>query len=93
MKQRLAAVRVTGTSGGGMVRVEATGEQSIISVSIEPSILESNDREVLEDLIVAATNQALELAREAAAAEMAALADGIGIPGLQEALSRFGMGT
>jgi DNA-binding YbaB/EbfC family protein len=93
MKQKLAAVRVTGTAGAGMVQVEANGEQSILKVSIEPSLFESNDRELLEELVAAATNQALELAREAAATEMATLAEGMGIPGLQEALSRFGLGT
>lgn len=91
MKQRIAAIRVEADSGGGMVRVTATGEFKIVSVTIEETLLQASDREMLEDLVQAATNQALELAREAASSEMAALAGGLGIPGLDEALSRFGV--
>lgn len=92
MKERLAALRVEGTAGGGMVRVTASGEQRILAVTIEESLLADNDKEMLEDLVLSATNQALELAKQAAATEMSDLAGGMGIPGLDEAFSRFGLG-
>lgn len=93
MKDRLAAVRVEGSSGGGMVTVEATGEQKIVAVKIEDSLLEAGDKEMLEDLIVTATNQAMDLAKQAAASEMSELAGGLGIPGLEDAISGFGSGS
>ncbi len=92
IKDRIAAIRVEGSSGGGMVKVEASGDQRVLSISIEETLLSSNDKEMLEDLILSATNQALELAKQAAANEMSELAGGMGIPGLDEALSKFGMG-
>lgn len=91
MKARLSQLRVEGTAGGGMVKVEVTGEQTISAVHIESHLLEGGDRELLEDLLAAAVNQGLQHAREAAALEMSSLADGLGIAGLGEALSRFGV--
>ncbi|MDB4732954.1 YbaB/EbfC family nucleoid-associated protein [Planctomicrobium sp.] len=93
MKDRLAAVRVEGSSGGGMVKVEATGEQKVISITIEDSLLQSGDKEMLEDLILTATNQAMDLAKQAAASEMSELAGGLGIPGLDDAISKFAAGS
>ncbi len=92
IKDRIAAIRVEGNSGGGMVKVEASGDQRVLSISIEETLLSSNDKEILEDLILSATNHALELAKQAAAKEMSELAGGMGIPGLDEALSKFGIG-
>jgi nucleoid-associated protein EbfC len=92
MRERLAALRVEGAAGGGMVRVEATGEQKLVGVSIEESLVNSGDRELLEDLLVAAVNQALEQSRAAAAEEMSNLTDGLNLPGLEEALAKFGLG-
>lgn len=93
MKERLAAIRIEATAGGGMVRVEASGDQKLLAISIEDSLLVSPDKEMLEDLILSATNQALDEAKQAAAAEMADLAGGLGIPGLDDAISKFGMGN
>ena len=92
MKERLAALHVEGASGGGMVRVRASGDQRILSLHIEPSLLESGDQELLEDLILSAVNLALEESRELAAREMANLAEGLGFPGLEDAFSRLGLG-
>ena len=64
MQERLGKLRVEGSAGGGMVTVAASGQQKILSIQVEPSLLDSEDREVLEDLLVAATNQALDKARE-----------------------------
>ncbi len=92
MRERLAAVRVTGEAGGGMVSVVANGAQELVSCQVEPRLLTPDDREMLEDLFVAAANQALAKAKEAAAQEMQSLAGGFQLPGLEEAMSRLGLG-
>lgn len=92
MQESLGRVRVQGTAGGGMVTVEANGQQKILNVQIEESLFDSQDREMLEDLLVAATNQALEKAREAATEEMGKLTGEMDLPGLDEALSKMGLG-
>lgn len=89
MQEQLAHVRVQGTAGGGMVTVESTGQQRITAVTLEESLLENPDREMIEDLLVGAINQALDKSREAAAEEMARLAGDLNVPGLEEALGRL----
>jgi len=90
MQDRLATVRVEGTAGGGMVTVTVTGQQKIAACRIEPSLL--GDAEVLQDLVVAATNQALDKAREAAQEELSKISGGMDMPGLGDALSKLGLG-
>src|SRR5690606_30280164 len=92
MKDRLAALRVEGAAAGGLVTVEMSGDQRVTNVTIDPSLFAGQDREMLEELVLTAVNQALESVRERAAGEMAGLTDGLGLPGLEEALSKFGMG-
>ena len=92
VRDRVAEIRVEGSSGGEMVRVQATGDLSITGVTIEPSLLESQNRELLEDLLAAAVNQALSKAKDAAAREMSQVTSGLNIPGLQDALSKLGLG-
>jgi DNA-binding YbaB/EbfC family protein len=87
LKEQLSKVRVEGSAGGGMVRVEANGHLKVVNVSVEETLLSAADREMLEDLLVAATNQALEKAREALTAEMSKLAGNLPI---SDMLSRFG---
>ncbi|NOZ62831.1 MAG: YbaB/EbfC family nucleoid-associated protein [Calditrichaeota bacterium] len=77
IKQELASQRVTASAGGGMVEVTANGRQKIIDIKIEPELLETNDREMLEDLIVAAVNLALEKASDLASEEMNKIAGGV----------------
>ena len=91
-KQKAASLRVEGSAGGEMVKVEATGEMRILSVSIEPSLMETGDREMIEELVTAAVNQALTKAKEASTAAMSDIAAGMDIPGLEDALSKLGMG-
>jgi len=89
MKQELASKKVTATSGGGMVEVTANGRKKILDIKIEPEVFEMNDKEMLEDLIAAAVNLALEKADEMANEEMNKIAggmlgnlpDGLKIPG------------
>lgn len=88
LQEKLGQLRVEASAGAGMVTVEATGQQKIVACRIEESVFESHDREMLEDLFVAATNQALEKAREAAAAEMQKLTGNLNIPGLGDALAK-----
>ena len=92
MQDQLGKLRVEGSSGGGMVTVAASGQQKILSIHVESSLLDSEDSEVLEDLLVAATNQALDKAREQAAEEMAKVTGNINLPGIGNALSKMGLG-
>ncbi len=92
VQEDLGRIRVEGIAGGGMVTVEANGQQRIIGCRIEASLIEAGDQEMIEDLVVAATNLALDKAKEAAAQEMSKIAGGIDIPGLGNALSKFGLG-
>ncbi len=89
LQQRLATVQeelagqvVAGSAGGGMITVEANGAQEIVSVKIEPQLLEEPDPEMLQDLIAAATNDALSKSKEMAQAEIAKLTGGLRIPGI-----------
>lgn len=96
-KDRIAAVRVEGSAGGGMVTVQATGDLRILSVRLDPALLTSGDqqapdREMIEDLITSAMNQALQKARDESAAEMARITGSLDVPGLQDALSKMGLG-
>lgn len=92
MKEILGKLRVEGTAGGGMVTVVATGQQQIVDCTIEPSLIEEGDREMIEDLVVAAVNVALKKAADAAAEEMAKITGGLNIPGIGDALSQLGLG-
>jgi DNA-binding YbaB/EbfC family protein len=91
LRERVAQIRASGSAGGGMVTVEASGDQRVLAVRIDPGLASSGDRELLEDLCAAATNQALQNAREAAAGVMQELTAGLNLPGLNEALSQFGI--
>lgn len=82
LQEELAQKSVEGSSGGGMVRVVANGRQEILSVSLEKSVIDPNDAEMLQDLITAAVNDALRNARSLAEREMAAITGGLKIPGL-----------
>lgn len=81
LQDELAEKTVTGSSGGDMVRVEVSGAQELISLKIEKSLLDSEDTELLEDLIVAAVNDGLRKARDLATEEMSKLTGGIRLPG------------
>ncbi len=89
VQDELEEITVEGSAGGGMVQVTANGKQEILSVKIDPEIL-SDDVEMVEDMIVAATNQALKKAQEISQEKMSAvtggllpnLPNGIKIPGL-----------
>lgn len=89
-KEKLGSIRVEGTAGGEMVRVEASGDLRITAVRIDPSLVQSDDPEMFEELLISACNQALQKAKEAAAASMSEVTGGLDIPGLDDMMSKFG---
>ena len=78
----LRDAHVDGTAGGGVVKAVVTGKQELVSVAIDPSAVDPADVEMLQDLIVAAVNDALRASRDMAEAKMAAVTGGLRIPGL-----------
>ncbi|MEW6015660.1 MAG: YbaB/EbfC family nucleoid-associated protein [Candidatus Zixiibacteriota bacterium] len=82
MQAKLEQTRVEGTSGGGMVKVVANGKQDILEIKIDPEVVNPEDVEMLQDLIVAAVNQARQKAAELQASQMEELTGGLNIPGL-----------
>ena len=81
--QAEVAVRtVEGSAGGGMVTVVANGKGEILSVRIDPEVTRGEDLEMLQDLVMAAANDALRKARELLAQEVSRVAGGLGLPGL-----------
>lgn len=82
IQAQLAARKVEGTSGGGAVKVTATCDGSLASIKIDPQTLNPNDAQLLEDMIIAAVNQALAQAKEISSAEMGKATSGFNIPGL-----------
>ena len=86
---QLKAQSVTGSSGGGMVQVEANGLGEVLRIKIDPQLVERGEREMIEDLLPAATNQAIQKARQLHTEAMQGMASGLNIPGLNEAMSQF----
>ncbi|HHM23854.1 MAG TPA: YbaB/EbfC family nucleoid-associated protein [Bacteroidetes bacterium] len=76
-QEELVDIEVEGTSGGGMVTVRANAKQEILGIKIDPEVVDPDDVDMLEDLIVAAVNQALEKAQQAANEHMQKIAGGM----------------
>jgi DNA-binding YbaB/EbfC family protein len=83
MQEELAEKKVEASSGGGMVVAVMNGRQELLAVKIDPQVVDPNDVEMLEDLVVAAVNDALRKSQELAAGEMGKIAGGLNIPGLK----------
>ncbi len=79
-QEKAAAIRVEGKAGGGMVVAVANGRGQIMRLTIEQSLLDTGDKEMLEDLTAAAVNQAYKLAKEALKAEMSKATGGLPMP-------------
>ncbi|AOP35783.1 hypothetical protein A0128_19235 [Leptospira tipperaryensis] len=77
VKKRISALRVTGDAGAGMVTVTATGEGLITNVFINKQLFDADDNKMLEDLVLAATNDALKKAKEATAYEFQSASGGL----------------
>lgn len=91
LQAELKAKRVTGSAGGGLVEVECNGVGDALSVRIDPSLIERQDRELLEDLLPAAINSARQKSKELNAEMMQQLTGGMAIPGLGDMLGNLGL--
>ena len=78
VQTELETETVEASAGGGAVRVVATGTQKVVSVTIDPSA--ASEPEMLQDMVVAAVNEAMELSKKLAASKMQAVASGLGLP-------------
>ena len=90
-KERISNLRVQGDAGGGMVTVTMSGAMRMVECKIDPALAQSGDKEMLEDLVVAATNQAMEKLNERQAEEMKSITGGIDMPGMADALKGMGL--
>ena len=77
----VSAVRCI-TAGGGAVKVVATGKKTILSIKIDPEVIDEDDIEMLEDLVLAAVNEAIVKAEDMVNTEMGKITGGMNIPGL-----------
>jgi DNA-binding YbaB/EbfC family protein len=93
IQEQLKAKRVTGSAGGGMIEVDVNGLGDALAVRIDTSLVEKNEREMIEDLLPAAINAAQAKAKQMHAAAMQELAGGIPIAGLSDALQQLGGGN
>jgi DNA-binding YbaB/EbfC family protein len=82
VQTELESTIVEGSAGGGVVTATVTGKQEVVSVTIDPSAVDPSDVEMLQDLVVAAVNDAIRASRELEAEKMAAVTGGLKIPGL-----------
>lgn len=82
LQAELADKTVESAVGGGMIRVVADGRQQVVSIQIEKEVVNPQDVEMLQDLILAAVNDALAKSREMVASEMGKLTGGLNLPGL-----------
>ncbi|SPD76078.1 conserved hypothetical protein [uncultured Desulfobacterium sp.] len=82
VQEELSEKTVEATAGGGMVAVVANGRQEIISIRIEKEVIDPDDPEMLQDLVLAAVNDALTRAKDMMNQEMGKLTKGMNIPGL-----------
>ncbi len=82
IQQELEEATVEGTAGGGVIRAEVTGQRALKSIKIDPSAVDPEDVEMLEDLVVAAVQDAMDRAQKLAEDKMSALTGGMRIPGL-----------
>jgi DNA-binding YbaB/EbfC family protein len=82
MQEELAEKTVEASAGGGMVKVVASGRQQVVSLVIEKEVVDPDDIEMLQDLIIAAVNDALAKSQEMVSGEMSKLTGGLNIPGL-----------
>jgi DNA-binding YbaB/EbfC family protein len=82
LQEEMAEKTVETASGGGMVKVVANGRQQVVSIQIEKEVVDPEDVEMLQDLILAAVNDALAKSQEMVSEEMSKLTGGMNIPGL-----------
>jgi len=81
-QQELADMTTEVSSGGGAIKIVVDGQQRIRSVSISPEVINAEDAEMLEDLVMAAVNEAIQKSQELAASHLSGITGGLKIPGL-----------
>lgn len=81
-QEEMAAKEFSGTAGGGAVEAKVTGDNKIISLKINPEVIKSGDVEILQDLIIAAVNDANKTAKDETSKEMSKITGGMNIPGM-----------
>ncbi len=82
VEEELRSLQVEGTAGGGAVTAVVTGRQELVSITIDPGVVDPADVEMLQDLVTAAVNDALRRARETAEEKMARVTGGLRLPGM-----------
>ena len=82
IQAELEATIVNGSAGGGVVAATVTGKQELVSVTIDPSVVDPDDVDMLQDLVIAAVNDALRASRELAEQKMSAVTGGLRLPGM-----------
>lgn len=82
LQDELAEKTVETTAGGGMIKVVANGRQQVVSISIDKEVVDPEDVEMLQDLVLAAVNDALTKAQEMVSGEMSKLTGGFNLPGM-----------
>jgi nucleoid-associated protein EbfC len=82
LQKEMAALRVEATAGGGMVTVQMSGQKQLLSLTIDPEVVSKDDVEMLQDLIVAAINDAQRKVDEALQTQLGGLMGGMKIPGM-----------
>lgn len=88
LTEELRKRRAVGSAGGGLVEIEVNGLMEVLSCRIDQSLVDQRDRELLEDLVTTAFNQAVGKSRELHAEAMREMTGGLEIPGLEDALSK-----
>jgi DNA-binding YbaB/EbfC family protein len=88
-QEELETDRVEGSSGGGMVVVVCDGHGNVKSIKIKPEVVDQDDVEMLEDLVLAAVNEAIEASSALRESKMAAVTGGLNLPGMGGKLPRF----
>jgi len=87
--EELKKRRASGTAGGGMVEIEVNGALEVLRCRIDPQLIAGSDHELIEDLVVAAINQALGKGKQLHGEAIRELTGNMELPGLEEALSKF----
>ena len=87
--EELKTKRATGSSGGGLIEVQVNGLAEVLSVRIDPTLIEKRDREMIEDLLPTAFNAAQKKAKEYHAEAMQQITGGVNLPGWQDALAQM----
>lgn len=81
-QEELAKKEYEATSGGGAVKIKVNGDHMITSLAIDPEVLKAGDVEMLQDMILSATNEAIKTAKDTSAKEMEKITGGLNIPGM-----------